>query len=81
MVPGSGSSFFGALRGRADVVVTGDVTHHRAREAVEASLSVIDAGHAPTERPGVRALYSLVSGVATDVVDMTDIDPNPWKEL
>lgn len=80
VVPGSGSDFFDAAAEIADVVVTGDVSHHRARQALDGGLSVIDAGHVPTERPGVRALYDLVAGIADEAIDLTDIDPDPWKE-
>ena len=80
VVPGSGSPFIESVAGSADVFVTGDVTHHGAREALENGIAVIDPGHIPTERPGVQALVSVLSGVVSDVVDMTYIDANPWKE-
>lgn len=79
-VPGSGSTYLGSASGRADVLVTGDVSHHRARDALDSGLAVVDAGHVPTERPGVRVLYSLVAELVEDVVDLTSIDPDPWKE-
>ena len=81
VLPGSGgSAIAAAVEVGADVLVTGDVRHHEARRAVDLGLSVIDAGHAATERPGVRALYDLVSGIGPDTVDLTFIDPNPWEE-
>ncbi len=80
VVPGSGSSLIGSISGSADVLVTGDVTHHRARMALDQGIAVVDAGHTPTERPGLQALYSLVSGLAHEAIDMTHIDPNPWKD-
>lgn len=80
VVPGSGSDFIAdARRAGADVLVTGDVSHHRAREALERGLAIIDAGHGPTERPGVRALYAAVAEIAADVVDLTGIDDSPWE--
>ena len=80
VVPGSGSSLIGAASSAgAGVLVSGDVTHHRANEALERGLAVIDAGHAATERPGIARLYSLVSDMFDEVVDLTHLDPTPWE--
>ncbi|NND04002.1 MAG: Nif3-like dinuclear metal center hexameric protein [Acidimicrobiia bacterium] len=80
VVPGSGSSLLSAAAAAgADVLVTGDVSHHRANEAVERGLAVLDAGHAPTERPGIARLYSLVSKMFDETVDLTHLDPTPWE--
>jgi dinuclear metal center YbgI/SA1388 family protein len=80
VVPGSGADFIAdARRAGADVLVTGDVSHHRAREAQEGGLAIIDAGHGPTERPGVRALYAAVAGITADAIDLTGIDDSPWE--
>ncbi len=78
VVPGSGRSFLGHARG-ADVLVTGDIGHHDARQAAEAGLAVIDPGHAATERPGLRRLYAAVAQIAADVVDLTGVDADPWQ--
>lgn len=75
VLPGSGDTFI--ITADANVVVTGDVAHHQARAALERGIAVIDAGHAATERPGVRALYAAVSQVA-DSVDLTSVDADPW---
>jgi dinuclear metal center YbgI/SA1388 family protein len=78
VLPGSGGSFVSmAVTTGADVLVTGDVDHHQAREAIDLGLAVIDAGHAATERPGVRRLYEAVSGITAGVVDLAS-DPTPW---
>jgi dinuclear metal center YbgI/SA1388 family protein len=78
-LPGSGGSFLDAVAGRVDVVVTGDVSHHRARGALDRGTAVIDAGHVPTERPGVRALYAAVAAAVPGAVDLTGIDADPWR--
>jgi dinuclear metal center YbgI/SA1388 family protein len=78
VIPGSGGSFLSSVD--ADVVVTGDVSHHQARAAAEASTAVIDPGHAATERPGVKGLYAAVAKTIGDAIDLTDVDPDPWKE-
>lgn len=44
--PGAGGSTLGeALAGRADVYITGDISHHEGIDAVACGLAVIDAGH------------------------------------
>jgi len=72
VVPGSGSSYMGAAAGAgADVLVTGDIAHHRMLDAADAGLSVLDPGHLATERPGIRRLYALVAGIVRGAVDLT----------
>ena len=56
-----------------DVLVSGDISHHRMVEATDRGLSVIDAGHAATERPGMRRLQSLVTELAGDSVEVAPI--------
>ena len=51
---GSGMGYLGdALTYKADVMLTGDVRYHAAREALEMGLPVIDAGHFGLEKIGV----------------------------
>ncbi len=48
---GSGASLLKeAARQGADVLVTGDVKYHEARNAASLGLALIDAGHFATER-------------------------------
>ncbi|MEJ2718926.1 MAG: Nif3-like dinuclear metal center hexameric protein, partial [Deltaproteobacteria bacterium] len=54
---GSGMGYFEeALRYQAEVIVTGDVRYHAAREALEMGMPVIDAGHYGLEKVAVRLL-------------------------
>ena len=47
---GSGASLLhDAVRAGADLLVTGDLKYHEARDAEDLGLAVIDAGHFPTE--------------------------------
>jgi dinuclear metal center YbgI/SA1388 family protein len=78
LIPGSGGGFIAAAAAAADAVITGDVSHHRAREGSELGLFVIDAGHASSERPGVLALYSAILDVEPDAA-FIEGDPTPWK--
>ncbi|MGI9649071.1 MAG: Nif3-like dinuclear metal center hexameric protein [Acidimicrobiia bacterium] len=80
VVPGSGTGFIeDAVAAGARVLVTGDVRHHDARRAVDRALTIIDPGHAHTERPGVTALFNLVAEAAPAAIDLTGIDPSPWE--
>ena len=80
LLPGSGGSFVGAAADAgADVLITGDISHHDARHALDRGMAIIDAGHAATERPGVRALYAAVVDVVGSVTDLTEIDESPWE--
>lgn len=79
VVPGSGSGLIDDASGIADVLVTGDVSHHRAARALDLGLALIDPGHIATERPGIAALVTMVADVVGDsVVDLSDLDPQTW---
>lgn len=80
VVPGSGGGHVDdAISVGADAYVTGDLSHHEARRAVDHRMAVIDAGHGPTERPGVRALHSLVAGIVQSPVDLLGVDDDLWE--
>ena len=63
----------------ADALVTGDVSHHQGRAAVDSGLAVVDPGHAATERPGVRRLYAAVAELVPEVRDLGDLTADPWR--
>lgn len=44
----------------ADVLVTGDVKYHEARDAETLGLAILDAGHFATERPMIRGVAELL---------------------
>lgn len=80
VVPGSGSSFIEAAAEVADVLVTGDVSHHRTVAAADLVLAIVDPGHTATERPGMKALAAIVAeAVEVAVVDLTGVDPRTWE--
>jgi GTP cyclohydrolase I len=59
LAAGSGMSYLGeALRQNVDVMVTGDVRYHAAREALEMGMPVIDAGHYGLEKGAAELLSS-----------------------
>ncbi|HLU30855.1 MAG TPA: Nif3-like dinuclear metal center hexameric protein, partial [Acidimicrobiia bacterium] len=79
VVPGSGGSFVSAARhAKADVLVTGDVDHHRAVAALDGGLAIVDPGHAATELPGMRSLVEMVEELEVEVVDLTGDGRGPW---
>jgi dinuclear metal center YbgI/SA1388 family protein len=70
VAPGAGESRIGAAAAAGcDVLVTGDISHHRAVEATDRGLSIVDVGHAASERPGMRRLHDLVAEICGPVVD------------
>jgi len=50
VIAGAGASRIGDIPGGIDALVTGDIGYHDALHAQEKGLSLIDAGHAATER-------------------------------
>ena len=59
---GAGSSVLHeAARKGADLLVTGDVKYHEAREAEALGIGIIDAGHFATEWPMVHGLAQLLT--------------------
>lgn len=80
VVPGSGGGFIEEAASVADVLVTGDISHHQAVRARDLGLVVLDPGHIATERPGMKALVGVVNEIdGVEVVDLTDIDPKTWS--
>lgn len=58
-VSGSGMGYLKeALAWKADLMITGDVRYHAAREALELGLPVIDAGHFGLEKDAVGIMRS-----------------------
>ncbi len=80
VIPGSGSDFLAqAAAAGADVVVTGDLDHHAARGALDRGLALLDAGHAPTERPGLDRLYAAVAALGVETQSLLELDADPWR--
>lgn len=81
VLPGSGGQAIDAAAAAgAEALVTGDVSHHRATAALDVGVSIVDVGHAPSERPGMTALVRWVTELgAAPVVDLTDIVTSPWE--
>ncbi len=73
IVPGSGGDYVNvAVESGAEVLITGDVSHHQGTDAMSQDLVVIDVGHYPLEYPFVEYVESyLLEKVSADVQIMT----------
>lgn len=80
VVPGSGADFLPLALGLgADCLVTGDLRHHEARRAQDAGMALIDAGHVPTERPGMERLFVALAVIGLEITNLLHLDPDPWS--
>jgi len=83
---GSGGDMAGAaLAAGAQVLITGDVKYHAARDALASGLAVIDAGHYYSERPVVPHLATLLAerarGAGLEVgILVSEKHTCPWKD-
>lgn len=85
IVNGSGGSFVSkAIFKGVDLLITGDVDHHEALDALEAGVSIIDMGHFWGEVPMVNALADYLKGekaLAEVEVLVSQNMKSPWKSL
>lgn len=84
---GSGSSAApDALAAGADVLVTGDVRHHAALDALELGLMLVDAGHHAMEAAAMPAFATRVAGAAVPAglvapVTLSATPTMPWESV
>ncbi len=83
---GSGASLMqSAVRAGADLLVTGDVRYHDAREAEELGIALIDAGHFATEIIMAEAISARLSdmlieaGYAPCEVMVAGVEVDPFR--
>jgi dinuclear metal center YbgI/SA1388 family protein len=82
VVGGAGGDFVAdALRMGCDVLVTGDVKHHQAMDAVNAGINIIDAGHYFTEIIAVPMIAKFLESASEIQVYQTQTDTNPLKNI
>jgi dinuclear metal center YbgI/SA1388 family protein len=83
---GSGTSAVPeALAAGADVLVTGDVRHHAALDALELGLALIDAGHHATESAAMPVFAARVAEAAAQQglsarVALSEVNTTPWEQ-
>jgi hypothetical protein len=76
---GSGASLIPAALARGcGVLITGDVKHHQALDALAAGLAVIDAGHYATEWPWVPHVAELASRAGADIL-VSAVPTDPFR--
>ncbi len=84
---GSGTSAVpDAVAAGADVLVTGDVRHHAALDALELGLALVDAGHHATEIAAMPAFADRIAQAATARgltarVVLSEVPTTPWEQL
>ncbi len=83
---GSGASLWPEAQGAgAQVLVTGDVKHHPALDALAAGMALLDLGHVPTERGAVAVLEQIVRGLAAQRGEPLEIfvleEGEPWAPV
>ncbi|WP_167958313.1 Nif3-like dinuclear metal center hexameric protein [Anaerosporobacter faecicola] len=73
---GSGEDFIAnAIEMGADVLITGDIRHHKALDAMEENLCIIDAGHYGTERFMVEWLKTYLQDTKLTIVAAKEQSP------
>lgn len=83
-VGGSGASMIPqAIAAGAELMITGDVSHHEALDAITQGISVIDAGHYATESPAMDlVIYHLTNHGPTHgctaPIMKSAISTDPW---
>ena len=56
-----------ALQAGADVYLTGEMAYHKALDAADNGLCIVEAGHAATEYPAISLLCSALQNAADEV--------------
>lgn len=73
---GSGEDYIeNAIEMGADVLITGDIRHHKALDAMEKNLCIIDAGHYGTERFMVEWLQAYLQDTKLSIVAAKEQSP------
>lgn len=65
VVPGSGASAVDMVAGRADVLVTGDVTYHEAERAGRLGLAIVDVPHEVVESKALQRWTDMLADSLT----------------
>jgi len=75
-----------AIAAGADVLITGDVRHHVALDALELGLALIDAGHHATEAAAMPAFAQRIAEAAArrglrSPVRLSTVATTPWEPV
>ena len=68
--------------GDVDVVISGDIKYHAAKELLDRGICVIDAGHFGTEIVFSGLLQKQLSNIHSDVkIDVVDFETDVFKSI
>jgi dinuclear metal center YbgI/SA1388 family protein len=82
IVGGAGADFIkDAINKGCDVLITGDVKHHQALDALSMGINVIDAGHYFTEITAVPMIAKFLGSIDDIQTYESQIDTNPFKNI
>lgn len=82
ILPGSGKDEIDlAMKAGADVMVTGDITHHVGIDAVEKGIAVIDAGHYGVEKIFVPYMKEYLEKEFPGLEVFTEGEREPFTEV
>lgn len=80
--PGSGGDMIqSALDAGADVLITGDIKHHEALDAMEQGLTIIDAGHFGLEKIFTPYMQEFFKREMPELTVGTIKEKNPFKTI
>jgi GTP cyclohydrolase I len=75
-------SLIDPFHGNVDVVISGDIKYHAAKELLERGIFVIDAGHFGTEIVFSGLLQNQLSNIHPDVkIDVVDFEKDVFKTM
>lgn len=77
-----GNEIIGAVKSKADVLVTGDVKYHDASDMMQMGMCVIDAGHFSTEKIIVPRLVEVLKERFKNLEILSDnVEVDPFKYI
>ena len=76
--PGSGRGMYKYALGRADVLITGDITHHEGLDAANMGMCIIDASHYGLEHIFIDNIGDILEGF-NDINILKFKDTNPVR--
>jgi GTP cyclohydrolase I len=79
VVGGAGcDSTHAAVALKCDVIITGDVKHHNAIDALNSGINIIDASHFSTEVLSLPFIANLISNMSGTETIITQVNTNPF---
>lgn len=79
IVGGAGSDFIvSAVNAGCDVLLTGDLKHHNALDALDNSIALIDGSHYFTELVFIPYMVNYLNSIGDVEVIRTSVDTNPF---